>query len=250
MGMPDQPRSELELARLVDSELVRLAREGSASALRLIVRRHNRRLYRVARAIVRDDLHDGEQFWMSYRRRRPRGVEAERGWRCAVAKSQDGVRFEDVWHVHKDELKTTSMERFCLFSSGPEFQLFLSYVDPQDNRWRIDMLAASEPGAFDIKQAVPVLTAASTGTEGVKDPYVLQIGPVTYLFTSYAEARPGMGADAHTTADIYNVGATTHPSGVATSLDGKAFGWQDRHRPGARRVHRLLRRVSEPPREL
>ena len=28
------------------------------------------------------------------------------------------------------------------------------------------MLAASEPGAFDIKQAVPVLTAASTGTEG------------------------------------------------------------------------------------
>jgi hypothetical protein len=196
-------------------------------------------------------LHDGEQFWMSYRRRRPRGVEAERGWRCAVAKSQDGVRFEDVWHVHKDELKTTSMERFCLFSRGPgEFQLFLSYVDPQDNRWRIDMLAASEPGAFDIKQAVPVLTAASTGTEGVKDPYVLQIGPVTYLFTSYAEARPGMGADAHTTADIYNVGATTHPSGVATSLDGKAFGWQDRHRPGARRVHRLLRRVSEPPREL
>src|SRR5215216_7853405 len=55
MGMPEQPRSELELSRLVDAELVRLAREGSASALRLIVRRHNQRLYRVARAIVRDD---------------------------------------------------------------------------------------------------------------------------------------------------------------------------------------------------
>jgi RNA polymerase sigma-70 factor, ECF subfamily len=53
--MPEQPRSELELSRLVDAELVRLAREGSASALRLIVRRHNQRLYRVARAIVRDD---------------------------------------------------------------------------------------------------------------------------------------------------------------------------------------------------
>jgi RNA polymerase sigma-70 factor (ECF subfamily) len=47
--------SELELSRLVDAELVRLAGEGSASALRLIVRRHNQRLYRVARAIVRDD---------------------------------------------------------------------------------------------------------------------------------------------------------------------------------------------------
>src|SRR5829696_944444 len=55
MGMPEQPRSELELSRLVDAELVRLAREGSASALRLIVRRHNQRLYRVARAIVQDD---------------------------------------------------------------------------------------------------------------------------------------------------------------------------------------------------
>jgi RNA polymerase sigma-70 factor, ECF subfamily len=55
MPMPDQPRSELELSRLVDFELVRLARQGSASALRLIVRRHNQRLYRVARAIVRND---------------------------------------------------------------------------------------------------------------------------------------------------------------------------------------------------
>jgi RNA polymerase sigma-70 factor (ECF subfamily) len=43
------------LSRLVDAELVRAAQEGSASALRLIVRRHNQRLYRVARAIVRDD---------------------------------------------------------------------------------------------------------------------------------------------------------------------------------------------------
>lgn len=51
--MPEQPASELEL--LVDAELVRLAREGSVSALRLIVRRYNQRLYRVARAIVRDD---------------------------------------------------------------------------------------------------------------------------------------------------------------------------------------------------
>jgi RNA polymerase sigma-70 factor (ECF subfamily) len=55
MDMPEQPTAELALSRVVDAELVRLAREGSASALRLIVRRHNQRLYRVARAIVRDD---------------------------------------------------------------------------------------------------------------------------------------------------------------------------------------------------
>src|SRR5687768_18292218 len=55
MDMPEQPTAELALSRVVDAELVRLALEGSASALRLIVRRHNQRLYRVARALVRDD---------------------------------------------------------------------------------------------------------------------------------------------------------------------------------------------------
>jgi RNA polymerase sigma-70 factor, ECF subfamily len=59
MQMAEQPRSELELSSLIDAELVRVAREGSASALRLMVRRNNQRLYRVARAIVRDD-HEAE----------------------------------------------------------------------------------------------------------------------------------------------------------------------------------------------
>jgi RNA polymerase sigma-70 factor (ECF subfamily) len=53
--MAEQPGSELESSSRVDTELVRAAQEGSASAARLIVRRHNQRLYRVARAIVRDD---------------------------------------------------------------------------------------------------------------------------------------------------------------------------------------------------
>jgi hypothetical protein len=163
---------------------------------------------------------------LTYRERRPRGAEAERGWRCAVAVSRDGVRFEDVWQVHKDELGTASMERFCLFPRpGGGFRLFLSYVDPQDNRWRIDVLEADEPSRFDVGQAAPVLTAASTGTEGVKDPYVLQIGPVTSLFASFAQARSGLTAEAHASADIYNVGATTHPTGLATSLDGQHFRW-------------------------
>jgi RNA polymerase sigma-70 factor (ECF subfamily) len=68
MPMPDQPRSELELSRLVDSELVHLARQGSASALRVIVRRHNQRLYRVARAILRDDTEAEDVLQEAYLR--------------------------------------------------------------------------------------------------------------------------------------------------------------------------------------
>jgi len=171
-------------------------------------------------------LHDGERFWMTYRERRPRGVAPERGWRCAVAVSEDGTSFSDVWSVHKDELGSSSMERFALTRTGDGgLRLYLSYVDPADNRWRIDAVDAAEPSALDVRERRSVLTAASTGTEGVKDPYVLQAGPVTYLFASYAAARPGLAADAHETADIYNVGATTHPTGLATSTDGTTFAW-------------------------
>jgi hypothetical protein len=59
----------------------------------------------------------------------------------------------------------------------------------------------------------------------VKDPHVMEVGPVTYLFASFAAARQGLGPGAHESADIYNVGATTHPTGLATSLDGKEFAW-------------------------
>jgi RNA polymerase sigma-70 factor (ECF subfamily) len=44
-----------DLDALGDAELVQLARERNSGAFRVIMRRHNRRLYRVARAITRDD---------------------------------------------------------------------------------------------------------------------------------------------------------------------------------------------------
>ena len=42
-------------ARHGEPELVALARRGNESAIRMIVQRYNRRLYRVARAVLRDD---------------------------------------------------------------------------------------------------------------------------------------------------------------------------------------------------
>jgi hypothetical protein len=172
---------------------------------------------------------DKGRFLMTYRQRRPRSRDAERGWRCAVAASVDGVHFEDLWHVHKDELKTSSMERFSVFPApAGGYRLYLSYVDPADSRWRIDVLEADDPGRFEVKNVRPVLTAAGTGTEGVKDPYVFRVGPVTYLLASYAEARALTEAErerAHRTGDIYNTGVTTHPTGLATSLDGLEFTW-------------------------
>ncbi|PTM92112.1 RNA polymerase sigma factor [Mycoplana dimorpha] len=44
-----------EVALLGDAELVELARHGNEAAIRAIIQRHNRRLFRVARAIIRND---------------------------------------------------------------------------------------------------------------------------------------------------------------------------------------------------
>ncbi len=170
-----------------------------------------------------------QRFLMTYRQRRPRGMAPERGWRCALAESTDGVRFTDIWEVRSSELDTPSMERFCLVPGpGGRYRLYISYVDPSDNRWRIDAMDAGDPAGFDIASARPVLTAGQTGTEGVKDPCVLRTGPVTNLVASFAAERPfgpGERERAHATADIYTTGLTTHPTGLAVSVDGAGFSW-------------------------
>ncbi len=178
-------------------------------------------------------LHEPERgrFLLTYRRRRPRGDPAtERGWRCAVAVSGDGVAFRDVWAVEKGELGTPSMERSCLLPDpAGGYLLYLSYVDPADQRWRIDVVHAREPDGFDVATAAPVLTAAATGTEGVKDPYALRIGPAIHLFASVAAAA-GLEGEArmraHATADIFATGVTTHPTALAIGMDGRRFQWR------------------------
>ena len=170
-------------------------------------------------------LVDGDRIWLTYRERRPRGAALERGWRCAVAVSRDGVAFEDVWEVRKDALETPSMERFDLIRTDAGYELFLSFVDPADGRWRIDVVAAASPDAFDVSTRRPILTAASTNTEGVKDPVLFEIGGATHLFASFAAAGPAVDPAAHSTADIYNTGATTHPTGLAIP-DGDAWTWR------------------------
>ena len=174
-------------------------------------------------------VHDG-RFWLTYRERRPRGSKDDRGWRGAIAVSDDGIAFDDVWEVRKDELEAASLERFCLRPAEREFSLYLSFVDPADGRWRIDAVDAASPQEFDVTRRRPVLTAASTGTEGVKDPVLVRAGGVEHLFASFAAARPDLPSDAHATSDIYNIGATTHPTGLATRPADDAadapFAWQ------------------------
>ncbi|WP_254802437.1 hypothetical protein [Kitasatospora sp. SUK 42] len=171
---------------------------------------------------------DRDRFLLTYRERRPRGAAGgpDRGWRCAVAESHDGVGFRDLWSVRSDELGSPSMERLALLRRDGRYLLHLSYVDPADNRWRIDALSAAAPESFDLSTRTPVLTAAGTGTEGVKDPYLLETGDGVHLFTTVSRARPFTAEErdrAHATADIHTTGLTVQPTALALSPDGLRF---------------------------
>lgn len=127
-----------------------------------------------------------ESVLLTYRKRRPRGGEPpDRGWECCVAESRDGVRFTDLWSVRKEELGSTSLERFCLRRDDDgRYLLYTSYEHPEDGRWRIDVLEADAPDAFDVASAGTVLTPAATGTAAVKDPYVVRAGPAWLMYVS------------------------------------------------------------------
>jgi len=172
---------------------------------------------------------DAGRFLMTYRQRRPRGHDIERGWRCAIAESADGVQWHDIWEVRKTEFASSSMERFSLLPAPcGGYLLYVSYVDPTDNRWRVDVIAADAPDAFDVAQRKPALTAASTGTEGVKDPYAVRVGPSVQLLVSFSAATgltEAQRAKAHAKADIYTTGVGVFPTGLASSLDGMNFNW-------------------------
>jgi RNA polymerase sigma-70 factor (ECF subfamily) len=71
-------RRHVERAGLGDAALVALARAGDEAAIRAIVQRHNRRLFRVARAVLHDDVEAEDVVQDTYLRAFSR-LEAFRG---------------------------------------------------------------------------------------------------------------------------------------------------------------------------
>ena len=170
-----------------------------------------------------------EAFYLTYRYRRPRGVEPDRGGETRLARSTDGVAFDDVCVLTKDQFASTSIERCAVARAADGTWLYYaSYVDGADSRWRIDLLEAPSPDAFDPAKRTPLFTAPPLGLEGVKDPWVLRVGPVWYMLISYATApvRQASEGQMHGTADVYNTGLIKSASALATSLDGRTWHWQ------------------------
>jgi len=123
---------------------------------------------------------DGE-IYLAYRLRRPEGQ--GRGYAVVVARSADGVHFETLLSIGRDELDAESLERPALVRTPDgAWRLYLSCATPGTKHWRVEMLEARHPGAFDTRRSRIVLPGdASTA---VKDPVIVHDGDRWHLWAS------------------------------------------------------------------
>jgi len=167
------------------------------------------------------------RFYLYYRVRKPR--ELGRGVGCRIAASDDGIVFDDIWQIGKEDLDSPSVEKSCIFKAPDgSWRLYISYVDPATNMWRIDCMVADAPDEFDPSERRTMLLPEELGLEGVKDPMVYRIGPMYCMIASYAPAATSGASDEdkHGTADVYNTGIVKSHTGLATSGCGLSWHWQ------------------------
>ena len=167
-------------------------------------------------------------FYLYYRLRKPR--ELGRGAICVIARSEDGIKFEEIWRAKKEDFNSPSIEKSALFiSPDGKRRLYISYVDSETNKWRVDMLEGDSFESLDPSKRRKIFTPEDIGVEGVKDPFVIMIGGVYFMILSYAPTPPGVTEELkkkmHETADVYNTGITKSHTGLAVSVDGVNFTW-------------------------
>jgi hypothetical protein len=111
-------------------------------------------------------------FVLFYRERSP--LEQDRGSRCAVATSKDGVNFEDVWSARKEELAASSIEvGHCVRDPSGEWRLYVSYEVAGAGYWRIDLLRGGTLAELDTQGRRTVLMPMDYGLRSLKGPFVV-----------------------------------------------------------------------------
>jgi hypothetical protein len=153
---------------------------------------------------------DGEIF-LAYRLRTAK----QRGYAVEVARSADGVVFEPLVTISKDQMGAESLERPALaIAADGTWRLYLSCATPGTKHWRVELVEAAAPDALDPGARQVLLPGDSA--HAVKDPVILQhegrwhlwasVHPLTDLDqtdrmrTEYATSRDGLDWTWHGTA--------------------------------------------------
>jgi hypothetical protein len=169
-----------------------------------------------------------EKAWyLTYRIRRPRGVEPDRGGEARIARSTDLARWEDVWSVTKDKFNSPSIERCALRrDSAGRWHYFASYVDPADGRWCISRVTSDRFEKLDPRLALPVFKAKRLGLEGIKDPWIQEREGGFTMLVSVALPTNKTNEQSHSSLDIYNTGECVSATGLAVSSNLEHWDWK------------------------
>jgi len=150
-------------------------------------------------------------YYLAYRLRRP--IDEGRGLVNVVARSADGVDFQQIATVNRDSFDAESLERPAL-TVTPEgrWRLYVSCATPGTKHWRVALLEADEPEALPEATARTVLPGDAT--VGVKDPVLIRDGDLWHL---WASVHP-LETDEH--ADRMSTWYATSPDGVDWTWQG------------------------------
>ncbi len=177
-----------------------------------------------APGVYYDDL--GELFYLTYRYRNPRGADPDRGFDARIAVSEDGISFRDIVSIKKWQYRSPSIERSDIIRGRDRvWRYFTSYVDPEDGRWRVDVIRASSPDKINTRERELLFKPSDFKLEGIKDPAVFGDNGTYYMFVSVAVPVESTGEESHKTRDIYNTGECLSQSGAFKSTDLERWDW-------------------------
>jgi predicted GH43/DUF377 family glycosyl hydrolase len=157
---------------------------------------------------------DEDGIVLAYRLRKPIGQ--GRGYAVAIARSADGVRFETIGMITRASMDTESLERPALVrTSDGRWRLYLSCATWGTKHWRVELLEASAPDAFNADRRTVVLPGDSCW--GVKDPVIVSEGGTWHLWASVHPLADPANADQMTTD------YATSPDGISWTWHGHAL---------------------------
>jgi hypothetical protein len=150
----------------------------------------------------------GDAIVIAYRLR----DEGRRGYAVEVARSADGVHFQPVVSITKEQMACESLERPALaLTAAGAWRLYLSCATPGTKHWRVELIEANAPEEFDPGRRIVILPGDSQ--LAVKDPVIVEHGGQWHL---WASVHPLDDPDA----------TDRMRTDYATSADGLVWAWQ------------------------
>lgn len=116
---------------------------------------------------------------MAYRMR----TGSQRGCEVAIARSTDGVRFETIQLITKEEMDCESLERPALvLTDWGTWRLYLSCATWGTKHWRVELIESPVPDAFNPEKRLKVLPGDAASA--VKDPVIKLHNGTWHLWAS------------------------------------------------------------------